>query len=55
MNVVFENVLENKEMGKVLDDWTMTYEYDYYQENEGLGDFTTAERNEKGERVKVRL
>ena len=29
--------------------------YDYYQENEGLGDFTTAQRNEKGERVKVRL
>ncbi|MEE1130232.1 MAG: bifunctional DNA primase/helicase [Caryophanon sp.] len=29
--------------------------YDYYQENEGLGDFTAAPRNDKGERVRFKI
>ena len=29
--ISFEKVLENKEVGRVLDDWSYSYEYEYYQ------------------------
>ena len=34
--IMFEDVLENKQVGNVLDDWNTTYEYEFYQLSDSL-------------------
>lgn len=34
--IMFEDVLENKQVGNILDDWNSTYEYEFYQLSDSL-------------------
>ena len=46
MSISFADVLENKVLGKVLDKWNLTYEFEFFDDNSGYYDRFDSQLNE---------
>lgn len=46
MSILFADVLENKSLGKILDKWNLTYEFEFLDDSSGYYDRFDSQLNE---------